>query len=99
MRLLRGLLWFLPVPHGAATITTEDAGGLSLFTWLLQLDPQFPTRSAHYDLAGIASARRMVAPNSPGHPDRSVMEDSYGHAHRAGSLGVKNVPGWKWTRS
>ena len=59
MWLIRELLWFLPVPPGAATITTGDAGGVSLCTWLLQLDIRFRTRSVLYDLAGLASARHL----------------------------------------
>ena len=59
MLLLRELLWFLHVPLRAATITTGDAGGLSLCTRLLQLDFRFPTWSVFYNLTSIASARHL----------------------------------------
>ena len=59
MWLIRELLCSLPVAHGAATIKTGDAGGVSICMSLLQFDFQVPIRRMLYNLAGIASARHL----------------------------------------
>ena len=58
--LLQELLWLLADALGAVTITPEDVRRLPLRVWQLRLDFWFSSRSAHYDIVGIASARHLL---------------------------------------